>query len=290
MRKQLPKTIYDLMKINPRIFVILGDIGVYSFSKISTEFPERILNIGIMEQTMIGVASGLSIGGYLPIVHTIAPFLVERAYEQLKLDFGYQSLDGIFVSVGGSYEYSYLGGTHHSPADVNLISNIPDFMVLVPGTSSELDTLIHNSIKIPRPKYFRLSEFENSNSYPVNLGELFMIQKGNLASVIVVGTMLKNIMPEISNYDVNVFYCTTVVPFNTKKLLEFNNGRLVIIEPYFSGAILNQIIDFIGHTKVLSIGVPKKFIHFLGSNNDIEIFLELDKHKIFKKIGDFIND
>lgn len=291
MRKQLPITIYDLMRENPNIIILLGDIGVFSFKKISDEFPDRCINVGIMEQTMIGVASGLSIAGQLPIVHTIAPFLVERAYEQLKIDFGYQSLNGIFISVGASYDYSKLGGTHHGPADVNLIFNIPDFIILVPGSTKELDSLLRAAMLTIQPKYIRLSEKENYISYPVVFGKLFTIQRGNLASIIVVGNMLEKLLPEFKNLDVNIFYCTTVSPFDSDTLIKLHtSGKIVIIEPYYSGAVLNQIINYVGFSKILSIGVPRKFIHSYGTLEEIELSLELDKYTIQKKIEDFLND
>lgn len=291
MRKQLPLTIYDLMAKNNNIIVLLGDIGVFSFSKISKDYPDRLYNIGIMEQNMIGVASGLSINGFIPIVHTIAPFIVERAYEQLKIDFGYQSLNGIFISVGGSYDYSNLGGTHHCPADVNLISNIPDFIIISPGNSLELDHLLRQSIISSKPKYIRLSESENSTNYPIELGKLFMFQKGDLASLIVVGNMLDKILPEIRNLDLNVFYCTTINPFDTNTFNKHHkNNKVIIIEPYYSGAILNQISDYTGFSKILSIGVPKKFIHSYGSIKDIDLELGLDGKTILKKIKEFIHE
>lgn len=88
------------MEQDKRVALLLGDIGVFGFKKSFELFPDRVFNIGILEQSTIGLAAGLSMQELIPIVHTIAPFLVERGIEQLKDDFGYQKLGGNFVSVG----------------------------------------------------------------------------------------------------------------------------------------------------------------------------------------------
>ena len=83
---------------------------------------------------MISIAVGISNEGFNPIVHTIAPFIVNRAFEQLKIDFGYNKLKGNFVSIGSSYDYAALGCTHHCPEDVNLMYNIPGMDIVVPSS------------------------------------------------------------------------------------------------------------------------------------------------------------
>src|SRR3989338_1343239 len=103
MRKQFVKTVESILAQDEKAMLLLGDIGVFGFKKAFELFSERVLNIGILEQSTIGLAAGLSMQGFIPIVHTIAPFLVERSIEQLKDDFCYQKLGGNFVSVRSSY-------------------------------------------------------------------------------------------------------------------------------------------------------------------------------------------
>src|ERR1017187_9372268 len=99
MRKKFPLTVHELMKQDKRIVVLLGDISVFGFQNCFKDFPEGTFNIGICEQSMVGMAAGLSMAGFIPIVHTIEPFLVDRAFEQIKDDFGYQELKGNIVGV-----------------------------------------------------------------------------------------------------------------------------------------------------------------------------------------------
>jgi transketolase len=129
MRKIFPTVVEDLMKKNKKIFCLLGDIGVFSFRNIFKNFKDRILNMSTMEQSMIGFAAGLSKAGYVPIVHTIAPFLALRALEQIKIDFVYNKLSVNIVSVGASNDYAKLGTTHHCFEDINILSNYDDMII-----------------------------------------------------------------------------------------------------------------------------------------------------------------
>jgi deoxyxylulose-5-phosphate synthase len=141
MRKQFVETVENLFSKNQNLVLLLGDISVHGFRLSFENYKSQIYNIGILEQSTIGLAAGLAKTNLIPIVHTIAPFLIERSYEQLKIDFGYQKLGGNFVSVGASYDYAALGCTHHCPADVSSLLNIPNFEIAVPGNANEFDSL-----------------------------------------------------------------------------------------------------------------------------------------------------
>ena len=220
MRKQLVKTVESLLVKDEKLVVLLGDIGVFGFRKAFETFPTRVYNIGILEQSTIGMAAGLSMTGLIPLVHTIAPFLVERCTEQLKDDFGYQKLGGNFVSVGASYDYASLGGTHHCPGDVGILKNIPGMEIVVPGTASEFDQLFSQSYADGKPTYYRLSERENIESYDVEFGKANIIKKGDKATVIAVGPPLKPVLEACKDEDVTILYYTTVAPFDANVLKE----------------------------------------------------------------------
>jgi transketolase len=112
MRKHFYSYLSNLFKSRKDISILLGDIGVFAFKSCFEFDNTRIFNMGIMEQTMIGVASGLSDNKIIPFIHSIAPFVTERCYEQLKLNLGYECKNAFVVSVGNSYDYASLGSTH----------------------------------------------------------------------------------------------------------------------------------------------------------------------------------
>jgi transketolase len=269
MRNQFVRTVEKLFEKDKKLFLLLGDIGVYGFRNIFKRFPDRCLNIGVMEQSSVGFAAGLSKTGMIPIYHTIAPFMIERAYEQLKIDFGYQKLKGNFVSVGASYDYLALGPTHQCPADINLLKNIPNFQIIVPGNSFEFDLLFKQTYRNKFPTYFRLSNTENIKSFKVKFGKGYQIKKGKKATLIICGPVLNFVDKIIEKFDINVIYYTTIFPFD-KKILEKNiinsDKKIIIIEPFYSGAIINEINNLKKKYSLLisSVSVPLKFIKNYG--------------------------
>ena len=154
MRKQLPKSVLEIMDQDERVIVLLGDIGVYAFEEVMKKYPNRCLNVGILEQSMVGMAAGLAMSGFIPIVHTIEPFLVERAFEQIKDDFGYQELKGTFVGVDVSGTSPNLGYTHQTPYAMQMISFVKGLNAYEPNSAEEFDSIL--SDKYTELNYIRI--------------------------------------------------------------------------------------------------------------------------------------
>ncbi len=145
MRNQFPKTVLEIMDKDERVVVLLGDIGVHAFRDVFAKYPTRCYNIGICEQTMVGMAAGMAMAGLIPIVHTIEPFLVERAFEQIKDDFGYQELKGTIVGVDVSTTAPNLGYTHQCPYALQMMSFVKGMKTFEPNTPEELDMILKNN-------------------------------------------------------------------------------------------------------------------------------------------------
>ena len=286
MRKQFTITIESIMQKDDRVIVLLGDIGVFGFKKCFDLFPERIFNIGVLEQSSISLAAGLAKVGLIPTFYSIAPFVVERAFEQIKLDFGYQSLGGNFVSVGASYDYASLGPTHHCPADIGILSYIPDMQITVPGTSDELDTLYRYSYGNGKPTYFRLSEKGNKKSQTTMFGKGNLIKHGNLATVIAVGPMLDPVIEASEDLDVCILYYNTISPFDSALLECAKNNKFIICEPYYSSRITHDIIQHYEYKslQIKNISMPVNFIRTNGSVEDHDMSFGFDRLSIRETI------
>ena len=282
MRKQLIDTMSKTLEKNKETILLLGDIGVHGFRHAKKQFPNRVYNIGILEQTTVSLAAGLKIAGFIPTVHTIAPFLIERAYEQIKVDFCYQGLGGNLVTVGGSYDYAALGCTHHCPSDVMMINLLPNSEIFLPGHSNEFNNLFQTTYKNDHLSYFRLGEEENETHHEVKPYKNSIVKDINANTTIVcVGSTLKNVLLATKNLDVNIIYCTTVKPFDVNSLRKFLDGTLILIEPYASSVILDQII--VSHkmpNEIVSHNIPKKFIEKYGSRAEIDKLLGFDTKSI----------
>lgn len=155
MRKKFVELCKNELKKNQNSYVLLGDIGVGGFVQDDETLPPRVLNMGIAEQALIGFASGLSSTEGNVIVHTISPFLVERAYEQIKLNCGYNAKKLVLVSANGPFDYEKLGPTHHCPADVNLLSLIPNVEIRTPSTVEDFEKCFDEAMESTSSYYIR---------------------------------------------------------------------------------------------------------------------------------------
>lgn len=267
MREQFVKTTSELIEEDSKVAVLLGGISVASFEEKINKYPFRVFDAGILEQGIVSAAAGMSIGGMIPIFHTIAPFLVERAYEQLKIDFGYQKVRGNFVTTGASLDYSSFGATHQCPADVGALKQIPGMQIVVPGTADEFDILYRSSYNNNSPTYFRLSRDVNRESKKVEFGKANVIKTGKNATVIAVGPMLNLVMDACLDLDVTILYYTTLEPFDRETLAaNCSSGKVLICEPYYEGALLYDIYTSLSErgVKICEIGIPHEFVAHYG--------------------------
>ena len=291
MRQQMVTTLEELMANDERLVVVLAEISYSLFNKNTTEFAERILNLGIMEQTMVGVAAGIAMEGFIPVVHSITPFLVERPFEQIKDDFCYQQLGGNFISTGASYDYSTEGMTHHGPGDVQLLRSLPGMQIVVPGTPGEFDSLFRESYANGSPTYYRLAVKSNPVEYPVRFGELAVVKQGKQATVIAVGPMLASVLPAVEGMDVTVLYCTTVAPFDGETLpAASQSNKIVVVEPYYEGVLVPDICVAMKQTPVCveTIGVPHKVLTHYGKPEQHDEELGLTPEGIRHRIERFL--
>src|ERR1700733_4097231 len=146
MRTVFAQTASALVEEDSRAAVVLAEISADLFAKAAARHPDRVLNVGIREQLMVSVGGGLALAGMRPILHTYAPFLVERAFEQVKLDLAHQEARAVLVSIGASYDAARAGRTHQAPEDVALMDTLPGFSVLVPGHVGEVPDMLRTAM------------------------------------------------------------------------------------------------------------------------------------------------
>ncbi|MEI6278418.1 MAG: hypothetical protein WCQ16_03410 [Verrucomicrobiae bacterium] len=268
MRRQFIKTVEEILEQDDRLVLLLGDIGVFGFRNASQKYSKRVINIGILEQSSISVAAGLAKEGFIPIFHSIAPFVAERAFEQLKDDFCYQFLGGNFISVGASYDYAALGCTHHCPGDVSLMKSLPNMQVVTPGDPCEFDMLFRQTYANGSPTYFRLTERKNNLNHHVEFGKAEVIQQGKKLTIVAVGPLLNTVIHAVEGLDVAILYYTTLAPFDGRTLAEnCPSGRLAIVEPFYEGTLTNDVVTSMGGRaiSITSIGVPRRFLTNYGT-------------------------
>ena len=294
MRKAFAKIVIGLARKDPKLVVLIGDISHYLFKDFEKEFPDRFYNIGICEQTMVSVAAGLAINGMRPIIHTIAPFCVERAYEQIKIDLCYQDLDVTMVSVGGSFDYAHLGCTHHCYEDVSILRPLPNMDIYVPGTNREFSNLLVQSWYNGRPKYFKLNKTQHSQDTKVIPEEVVVFNKGRATNpILFVNGHLLDTVADLEDH--TIIYSPTIEPLSLNsqlaisQLLHIHQDAIVIEENSKIGAFADKISDISSEcgakVAIKKVGIPRKFCLNYGSASDQRKELGLTKEAILEAIG-----
>ena len=292
MRQQMIQTIEELFAQDEQLTLVLADISRDLFKDVLQQYPDRAINLGILEQTAIGVAAGMALEGFIPVVHSIVPFLVERPFEQIKDDFCYQGLGGNFISTGASYDYSTEGMTHHGSGDVQILKSLPGMQIVVPGTASEFDRLFRAAYTNGSPTYYRMSTDTNSVEYPVEFGKLTVVKEGRQATVIAVGPTLSRVLSAVSDLDVSVLYCTTVAPFDAETLQATCQGNsIILVEPYYTGTLVRDLCAAMIHTpvRIEAIGVPHKVLTHYGTSQQHDEAIGLIPQAIRQRIDRFLN-
>lgn len=251
--------------------LILMGLGRFMFRESMEYCPQRVIDVGIMEPAAVGIAAGMSAMGMIPFLYTWSPFLVERAYEQLKLDFGDQNLGGNFIGAGASYDLTAFGDSHYCPGDVPILKQIRNMQIVVPGTAEEFAVLFREAYDNCCPTYYRMTSQTNGKSLIVNFGKANVVKTGSAATVIVVGPMLDYIFPVVESYDVTVLYYTTIMPFDRETLRNTVSGnRIMICEPYNKGGVLEDVLEALPDypLKIEMIGFEKDSICNLGKYSE----------------------
>ncbi len=211
MRTRFYSVATSLLDEDERVAVVLAAIG-------AGELPQhpRVFNVGIREQLMIGVAAGLALEGMRPVVHSYTPFLVERPYEQIKLDLGHQDVGAVLVSTGASYDASRSGRTHQAPEDVAVLAALPGWTIHVPGHADEVERLTRAAVSGDGRVYIRLSDEENVARFDGD--GLVVLRSGSGAApvVIAVGPALGPTLEATADLNATVAYLATVRPSSSR--------------------------------------------------------------------------
>jgi transketolase len=194
-RKAFAETLIELARADERIVAVCNDsVGSSNLAAFRDEFPERLINVGIAEQDLVGVGAGLANGGLIPFVSAAAPFLTGRALEQIKADVAYSDTHVILCGQSPGVAYGELGPTHHSIEDLSWTRAIDNLNVLVPADPVQTRAAVRWAVANPGPLYLRVPRFKvpelTPEDAPLEPGRAVLVSDGDDVTLIAVGTMV----------------------------------------------------------------------------------------------------
>ncbi len=294
MRRGFLKRIDQMIKNEQDTVFFTVDIGMWAIRDILSDYPERAMNVGIYEDGMFSIAAGLAAGGLVPTIFGIQPYLVERTLEQIKLDFAYQRLGVNVVGTGAAVDYSKYGYSHYCAEDAGVLKMIPEVEMVTPGTAEEFLRLFNQTYRNGHPTFFRISDHPNKKyDLSVEFGKASVIQKGTKATVIAVSIMLDDVMEVCEGEDVTVLYYTTLAPFDGDALKNASkNGKILICEPHFSGALDYDILQTMEGepVQIRHVGFPREIFRNYGNYVDKMNYYGVNARQIRQELGRLLAD
>lgn len=278
MRRQFKDTTLDLARDDDSIVLIFGDVSVYLFREFQEKYPDRIYNMGICENTLISVSAGLSAHGFTPFVHTIAPFVTERSFEQIKLDLCYNEFPANIVTCGASFDYAWDGATHHCYTDLAILRLLPNMEVIQPGSRKELDILLRARYNKDKTTYFRLSDHPHDVDVPVEFGKGVVLKNsGAKLTVMTAGPILGNVLDAVTDLEVNLVYFHTIKPIDKDVIAAFKATEIVVIQDALG---LYEAVCEVPGVNASTYGLGDYFCCWYGTLEAIRQCIGLDSQSI----------
>lgn len=271
MRKVFVNTIVKLAENDLRILLLTGDLGYTVLEPFSEKFPERFFNVGVAEQNMVGIATGLAEAGYIPFVYSIATFASLRPYEFIRNGPILHKFPVRIVGVGGGFDYGHAGTTHHGIEDVGVMRIQPGITVVVPADHEQARSALLKTWNLPGPVYYRLGKDEKKIIPGLDgrfeIGRVQMISEGNDLLFITMGSISREVITATESLASKGISCAVMViaslnPAPVDDLVEVLAGfRLVFtVEAHYIvggvGSLVSEVVAERGiNCRVVRCGV-----------------------------------
>lgn len=304
MRNNFADTLYECGKENSRVAIVVADISpAGSMEKFRKEFPERFLNVGVAEQSMIGICAGMALKGLQPFAYTIATFALYRPFEFVRDDLGYQNLPVTVVGIGGGVVYSTLGGTHHCQEDIAIAGAIPNMSIIAPCDPLEArEATIYCAQQQKGPIYLRLGKagepvLTDKAVDPWQFGKIRYLQQGRDVCILSYGIIMKKAVElaawlEQNGKSVSIVSVHTMKPLDRvgiEAALKSHRQVVVIEEHAPQGGLAAQTKQIAWDAKATcdlkTFSLQDEFIHNYGSHDDLLAAHGLDVAKISQQLG-----
>ena len=274
-RNAFASALEDIAREDPRVVALCNDsVSSAKLSHFAQVFPDRLFNVGIAEQNMVGMASGMANGGKIPFVAAAACFLTARALEQIKNDVAYTDTNVKLCGVSTGLAYGPLGGTHHSIEDIAWLRAIANMTIIVPADPLETEQAVRAAADFFGPVYLRLSRMGvpvvHDEDYRFEIGKAVRLRDGNDVTLAACGTLVPRAleaaaMLEEEGIQARVINMATVKPIDREAIVEaaVETGGIVTAEEHTIyggfGSAVAEVVATTHPVPMRILGVPGVF-------------------------------
>ena len=273
-RQTFVETLIELAQADKRIVAVCNDsVGSSNLGAFAKQFPDRLVNVGIAEQNMVGVAAGLANGGFIPFVCAAGPFLSGRATEQIKADVAYSQHKVILCAMSPGMAYGELGPTHHSVEDLSWMRPLPGLDIAVPADRRQTRQAVEALVADPRPTYLRIGRTKapdvTTEADAWERGRFTVARQGSDVTLIGLGTTVSRALGAAAELaadgvDARVLNAAWVSPLDREAIVAAaSETRAIVVaeEANIAGglaAAVAQVVAQLGvSTKVIPVGLTE---------------------------------
>ena len=283
MRAEFIQALADLAETNPQILLLTADIGYTVLEPFADRFPKRFFNVGVAEQNMVGMATGLAREGFVPFLYSIVNFAALRPYEFIRNGPVHHQLPVRIIGVGEAFDYGPAGITHYGLEDVGVMRLQPGLTVVVPADGQQTKTALEKTWDLPGPIYYRLGKGTKSPvpglSARFELGRLQSLRDGKDFVFVCMGSVSRVVLEaaeELAKKGVKggIVLVSSFNPAPVGELLSvlFHYPLAVTVEEhYLTGALGSLVCEVIAENRlpcrVVRCGVSSLLKKTLGSRN-----------------------
>lgn len=302
MRDAFAGALNEACKKHDNIFFLVADISpASSLQSFLGDNPTRFIDVGVSEQSLVGMAAGLAMSGFRPFAYTIANFTIYRPFEQVRIDLCYQNLPVVLVGVGAGVSYSALGGTHHTIEDIAIMSALPNMTVVAPCDPLEVASAVSQSFELDGPMYLRLGKAGEPNLTTeavedFQLGKIRKLREGKDTAVVGYGPLLGMVFDLISEHpmqlkDLSVFSAHTLKPFDDSGMEEIliDYSSVILLEEHvYQGGLSSHALRLVRNSNLSAelrmIHLKDEFIHVYGTRDDVLAAHGITKQRLLDEI------
>lgn len=267
MRKELSRSLLKLAKSNKAFVFLTGDLGFMAFEELEKELGEQFVNMGISEQNMMSVAASLAHDGFMPFVYSIAPFVVNRPFEQIRNEIGLHDKAVKIIANGGGYGYGIMGSTHHCLEDIALMRSVQNMKIFIPVFNDDVEDVLEMMVEDKHPNYLRLNNSQDRPAAIEKFNSFRQLRKGSSGVVIGIGPVILNAVElnDAHHLDMDIWVIGEIpfveIPGELIKKINQSEKVATIEEHYIVGGLS----EMVSHQLLKNSAVKKQNIRFVSA-------------------------
>lgn len=307
MRTAFIDTLLDLALEDPRIVLIVGDLGFGVVTSFMERLPQQFVNAGVAEQNMVGLAVGMALSGKIVFTYSIANFTVLRPLEQIRNDVCYHDANVRIVPVGCGMAYGSLGPSHHATEDIAIMRALPNMLVVAPGDPVETRLAVHALIEHQGAAYLRLGRAGEPTVHETEpdfqFGRSIAVRQGDDITLISTGGMLHDAMQAAvllaeEGVHARVLSMHTIKPLDTEAVLAAarETSAIFTLEEHsiiggLGGAVAEVLMEADQRPKHFKrIGLNSEFSSIVGTQDYLKAEYGLDSAGIVHTVRSVIGN